>query len=242
MKRVGVAAVDRALQVLAAFRDGDTALELSDLAARTGLYKSTILRLCASLERHGYLRRLASGAFRLGPAPLRLGHLYQQSFRLDDVIRPALAALAARSGESASFYVREGSVRVCLFRADSPHTVRDHVREGAQLPLERGAAGKVLLAFGGARGRVFARIRRRLLAVSHGERDPETAAVACPVFDAHGALAGALALSGPRYRFTRSAVASMTGLLLRTAADLTVALGGDRAAFDRVMSRGGEAA
>lgn len=161
MKRVGVAAVDRALQVLAAFRDGDTALELSDLAARTGLYKSTILRLCASLERHGYLRRLATGAFRLGPAPLRLGHLYQQSFRLDEMIRPVLAVLAARSGESASFYVREGNVRVCLFRADSPHTVRDHIGEGAQLPLERGAAGKVLLAFGGARGQVFARIRRR---------------------------------------------------------------------------------
>lgn len=237
---MGVAAVERALQVLGAFRDGDAALELSDLAARTGLYKSTILRLCASLERHGYLRRLATGAFRLGPAPLRLATLYQQSFRLADLARPTLAVLADRSGESASFYVREGAARVCLFRADSPHTVRDHVREGDQLPLDRGAAGKILLAFGGARGPVFARIRRRLVAVSYGERDPETAAVACPVFGPDGVLAGALALSGPRYRFTRPAVASMRRLLLRAAADLTVALGGDRTPFAWVMRRGGE--
>ena len=48
----GVAAVDRALSVLSAFQDGDAALSLAELAERTRLYKSTVLRLLASLE-HG---------------------------------------------------------------------------------------------------------------------------------------------------------------------------------------------
>ena len=41
----GVAALDRAFSILFAFRPGDYALTLAELAARTGLYKSTILRL-----------------------------------------------------------------------------------------------------------------------------------------------------------------------------------------------------
>ena len=45
----GAAAVDRALSLLAAFRSGDAALSLAELDTRTRLYKSTALRLLASL-------------------------------------------------------------------------------------------------------------------------------------------------------------------------------------------------
>jgi hypothetical protein len=51
----GVAAVDRALSVLGAFQDGDAALSLAELAERTRLYKSTVLRLLASLEHGGWV-------------------------------------------------------------------------------------------------------------------------------------------------------------------------------------------
>ena len=51
----GVAAVDRALSVLSAFRAGDEAVPLAELAERTGLVKSTIMRLAVSLEAHGFL-------------------------------------------------------------------------------------------------------------------------------------------------------------------------------------------
>ncbi|MFX7854014.1 helix-turn-helix domain-containing protein, partial [Acinetobacter baumannii] len=54
----GVAALDRAFAILFAFRPGDYALTLAELAARTGLYKSTILRLAGSLIQHRMLYRL----------------------------------------------------------------------------------------------------------------------------------------------------------------------------------------
>ena len=41
----GVAAVDRALAILDAFTDQDQKLSLAELAKRTGLYKSTAIRL-----------------------------------------------------------------------------------------------------------------------------------------------------------------------------------------------------
>jgi DNA-binding IclR family transcriptional regulator len=201
------------------------------------MYKSTILRLCESLERHGYLQRLDGAGYRLGPAPTRLASLYQRAFRVADVVVPVLHELVRRSGESASFYVRDGDVRVCLHRVDSPRPIRDHVREGDHLPLDRGAAGRVLLAFSGSPGAVYARIRRRYAATTYGERDRETAAAAAPVFRTGQALMGALSVSGPVYRFRPKTAARITALVLEAAADLTTSLGGDRRLFEERIGR-----
>lgn len=61
----GVAAVERALTILDAFRESDQSLTLTEISKRVGFYKSTTLRLAESLEKFGYLRRLEDGAFRL---------------------------------------------------------------------------------------------------------------------------------------------------------------------------------
>src|SRR3972149_8089770 len=120
----GVAALERGLSILEAFSSGAGTLTLAELAAATGLYKSTILRLCASLLRLGFLQRLDDGRYRLGPSVFQLGRRYQQSFRLGDVVLPVLRELVARSGETASFYVRDGERDTCLYRVESPRAVR----------------------------------------------------------------------------------------------------------------------
>lgn len=61
----GVSAAERALAVLTAFRRGDGALSLAELAERTGLVKSTILRLALSLQQYRLLARLPDGSYRL---------------------------------------------------------------------------------------------------------------------------------------------------------------------------------
>lgn len=229
--------MDRALSLMRVFGEGDDVLTLAEMAERTGMYKSTILRLCESLERHGYLQRLNGAGYRLGPAPTRLASLYQRAFRVADVVVPMLHELVRQSGESASFYVREHAVRVCLHRVDSPRPIHEHVREGDHLPLERGAAGRVLLAFSGKPGDVYARIRRRYVAATLGERDRETAAVAAPVFRTGQELAGALSVSGPVYRFRARTAARIAALVLEAAAELTASLGGDRRPFDERIGR-----
>ena len=62
----GAAAVDRALTLLSAFRPGDSALGLVELAQRTQLYKSTALRLLASLEHARLIQKLDDGRYALG--------------------------------------------------------------------------------------------------------------------------------------------------------------------------------
>ena len=215
-----VAALERALIILDCFTQTDQAISLAGLAAKTGLYKSTILRLASSLQRYGYLRRDEDGDFRLGPTLWRLGSLYRQHFDLADAIRPALRQLVEATDETASFYVREGDARVCLYRRNSPRPTRHHVDEGLRLPLEVGAAGIVLLAFGGAQGAIYDAVRAAGHHVSRGERMPEVGSVAVPVLDIGGSLHGALAISAPIHRLDWPLVERGLAALIDAAARL----------------------
>lgn len=228
----GVAAVDRALSILAAFDSQEPSLSLSRIAQRTGLYKSTTLRLIDSLEAAGYIRRLANGDYQLGPTLFRLGMLYRQSFNLADFAMPILQELTRETNESSSLYVRDGQARLCLFRVDSNQVLREHVRPGDKLPLRQGAAGRILTHFeAGVAAARKANAAGKLTAVSLGERQTELAAVASPVFSASGELAGAISVSGAKIRFTDDVVKRFTKSVLRSARALTEALGGDTTVF-----------
>ncbi len=60
-----------------------------------------------------------------------------------------------------------------------------------ELPLDVGASAPVLMAFTDASGPTYEKVRAAGLYVSIGERDPETAAIAAPVFGAQPRLLGA---------------------------------------------------
>ena len=209
----GAAAVDRALSLLNAFRGGDTALSLAELAERTRLYKSTALRLLASLEHAHLLQRLEDGRYALGNEVARLHSIYAASFSLDHLVMPELRRLVKATGESAAYHVRQGqgadAVRLCLYRVDSPHPIRDHIRAGDVLPLNRGTGGRVLCAFdpelakGGSAGdrKLLAGIRERGYLAANGDRLDEVAGISAPVFDAEGAVAAAVTLTMPSHRY-----------------------------------------
>lgn len=234
----GVAAVDRAFAILAAFNVEQDCLSLAEIARRTGLYKSTILRLIVSLEKAGFVRKLVDGRYSVGPEPLRLSQLYQTSFRLRDVIHPLLESITEESGETSSFYVLENGSRVVLFRVEPKRAVRVSVVEGARFPLHTGAAGKILRAFSKLNDPALVEIRERFWACSFGERDPETTAVSVPVFSMGYELKGALTLSGPSDRLLKDHIRDTAAILLRNAAIATSALGGNshelRTALERL--------
>lgn len=222
----GVMAVDRALSIVAALEARAEPHTLTQLSRTTGLYKSTILRLLTSLERAGYVVRLGDHRYVLGAMAFRLGLAYERANPLREFVLPVLNDLVAAGTESASFHIRNGAqTRLCLFRVDSNHSTLDRVHAGDVLPLHKGAAGRILLAFDGAPGTAFDELRQNFFAVSLGERDPSCAGMASPVFGPGGALGGALSLSGPGERFTEAAISRMRPQLLAAAATITRSLG-----------------
>lgn len=196
-----MAAVERALNILNCFDSEKDKLQLREIAEITGFYKSTILRLAGSLERFGYLSRLDDGSYTLGPTLWRLGSIYRRRFNFAEQIRPVLRRLSNETSESASFYIRDGNSRVCLFRHNGPQAIRHHLDEGIQLPLTQGAASHLLKAHTDGSGQQKAKILQNGYAISLGERNPDTASIAVPVFGASGKFSGALVISGLLSRF-----------------------------------------
>jgi DNA-binding IclR family transcriptional regulator len=205
----GAAAVDRAISLLSAFRTGDDALPLAELASRCQLYKSTALRLLASLEHGRLVQKLGDGRYALGTEIARLNAVYAASLSLDRVVLPALRELVRKTGESAAYHVRQGDSRLCLYRVDSPHPVRDHVRAGDLLPLDRGTGGRILTAYDrellAAAPRkdkkLYADIADKGYCASTGDRLAEVAGISAPVFRGNGELAAALTLTMPAHRY-----------------------------------------
>lgn len=208
--------VNKALGVLDQFLAAPDALTLVELSTRTGIHKSTLLRLCSSLLQAGLLERTGSGApYRLGPKIELLALAYRKSVRLEDFVRPQLRMLRDKTGESVSYYVVENQQRICLYRENSKFQVRHHVDEGVRFPLRSGVVGKVLAAFRDGADPEYAAIRNAGYLAAAG-REPYTRSVAVPVVSPTSQLMGALVVSGPSARFTRTSDA--VGLL-KAAAD-----------------------
>lgn len=221
----GVTAVARAMAILDAFKASESSVKLGEIARRTSLHKTTVLRIARTLSHSKYLVKLADGSWRLGPAAGWLGARYQATFDRTTRIEPILRELSQLTGESAAFYVREGDARSCVVRVDGPQTIRHHVRLGELLPLKRGAPGRVLLAFSGEPGEPYESIRRAGYYSTIGERDQQVGSVACPVFGLNQTLIGCAAVSGPVARFTPVACTRHLRALRKAAGALTYELG-----------------
>ncbi|WP_459617406.1 IclR family transcriptional regulator [Bordetella sp. 2513F-2] len=219
----GVAAVERALAIVEAVAQHGEPIGLADLARATGFYKSTLLRLIASLERAALVMRQVDGRYSLGPYAYRLGRAYEKAYGLTDVILPLLQEVVEAGSESASFHVyHDATSRVCLLRVDSHHSTLDRIRPGDLLPLARGAAGKLLSrAIRGEEAEAIPEVE-----TSMGERDPDCAAVASPVYGPDNVMCGVISLSGPKERYTPAAIKKMSKLARDAARQATRALGG----------------
>lgn len=224
----GVVAVTRALSLMEAFELGESGLTLAELSRRAGMHKTTALRLARTLALSQYMVQTDDGRWRLGPAAGWLGARYQAGFDVNNVVEPALHELVRATGESASFYVREGDIRSCVARVEGPQSVRHNVRIGERLPLNRGAPGRVILAFSGAKGAPYEEIRERGYHISMGERESEVSSVAAPVFGLNWRLLGSMCISGPSSRLTRPRLEKHAKSVIRAANQLSYALAGSR--------------
>jgi DNA-binding IclR family transcriptional regulator len=234
----GVTAVTRALSLMEAFEVGESTLSLAELSRRSQMHKTTVLRLARTLALSHYMVQADDGQWRLGPAAGWLGARYQAGFDVNNVVEPALHQLVKETGESASFYVREGDIRSCVARVEGPQSVRHNVRIGERLPLDRGAPGRVILAFSGAPGEPYESIREQGFQISMGEREAEVASVAAPVFGLNWRLLGSICISGPSARLSKAKLMQHAKRVISAANQLSYALAGNKSAHTpRALSR-----
>jgi len=221
-----VTAADRALSILDAFATGDGIRSLPELSEATGLFKSVICRYMISFERFGYVYKRSDGRYQLGAQALRLGKAYEQALDLSQHVLPVLRQLVAETQESCSFYVREGDQRLCLYRVDSPFSLRVTIQPGTVLPMDDAATALVLARF-------WPRYDSRrhqdptqfIQGSANNTRLDFTASISIPVFGLDNGLIGALTLSGPVSRFDPNDCDAARASLARAAIALSVQLG-----------------
>ena len=235
--RTGVGVLDRCVAVLGAVESG--ARSFTDVVEATRLTRPTVHRLIQALEDHGFLAHVGGFGYALGPRLLGLASVAMRD-PLRDLARPSLEGLARTTAESAQLFVRDGDRRVCVDSAESERELRTIVEIGASLPLTKGSAGKVFLAWAGDRDRArlletaedpaqldqqLFTIRRRGWADSVAEREPGVASVSAPIFGPDGSMLAVISISGPASRLGRFRATRYAGAVVEAAREVEETLG-----------------
>jgi DNA-binding IclR family transcriptional regulator len=218
--------VERALQILNAFRKERKSLKLGELYKHTELPKPTLLRLLTTMQEEGFIiKNKNDNTYILSPVFIDLANVVLDNIDLRSVLRPAMERLKEISNETINIYVRNGINRICIDQLLTDRLLKKFSKIGDTFPLYCGASGKVLLAFSekglweqvvqetGLKGltdntitdkqllyKELEKIKNEGYAVSYGEREEDIISIAVPIFSRDGKVAVALAISGPYNR------------------------------------------
>jgi DNA-binding IclR family transcriptional regulator len=164
----------RVLSVLAATPDG---LTVTQLAAEVGVNRTVVYRLISTLEQHALVRRDRQGRLHVGLGVLQLSAAVQPVLR--EAAGPVLRSLAEQVGCTAHLTISDGDEALALSVIE-PSWTDFHVsyRVGARHPLDRGAAGRAILAAREPAGPAYV--------ATTGELQPGARGIAAAVRDVDG--------------------------------------------------------
>ncbi|MFJ4688771.1 IclR family transcriptional regulator C-terminal domain-containing protein [Streptomyces sp. NPDC088789] len=138
-----VAPLMRGIAVLRHLTDAGGGAGLSELERSTGLARSTVDRIVATLARMGHVR-LDGRTAHLTPRVMELGNAYLAALRLPALLREHADALADALDESVSLAVADGDGIRFLHQATRRRALSLSFRIGDLLPAERTAPGPLL--------------------------------------------------------------------------------------------------
>ncbi|MBO8193049.1 helix-turn-helix domain-containing protein [Streptomyces oryzae] len=172
--------LDRGLRVLKLLADTDHGLTVTELSNKLGVNRTVVYRLLATLEQHALVRRDLGGRARVGLGVLRLGRQVHPLVR--EAALPALRSLAEDVGATAHLTLVDGTEALAVAVVE-PSWTDYHVayRTGFRHPLDRGAAGRAILA-----GRRTDSERGPGFVLTHGELEAGASGAAAPVLGVSG--------------------------------------------------------
>jgi DNA-binding IclR family transcriptional regulator len=243
--------IDRALSVLDLIAGSEKEdLGVSEIARELGLSKAVVHRVLVTLVARDYLQVDAtSRRYRLGPMALVLGSAYLERLDLRALAHPRLRRLSERTGETATFSLRNGWTRMYIEQVTPEREIRMSVVIGKAFPLHAGSSSKAFLAFLSDDEREdylaqndltpltrstitdpealrveLAEVRSRGYAVSLEERQAGAGSIAAPILDRSGRPIAVISVCGPLERLMTE-LATIPPLLLEECGDLSRLVG-----------------
>lgn len=142
-----VTALARGLDVLSAFRPGETWLANHEIAARCRLPRSTVTRLTYTLTKLGYLHFVEDvGKYRLGSRLMALGTVALGGLSVRQIARPAMRDLANLSNATVGLGIRDNLSMRYVEIARGPAAIALNIDVGARLSMTRSSMGRAFIA------------------------------------------------------------------------------------------------
>jgi IclR family pca regulon transcriptional regulator len=142
-----VGSVEKAFQVLEAFRDDRRLMSMADIARAADLDRSATQRLVHTMEQLGYIQRLPdSPLYGLTSKLLRLSYNYIRSRDIIDRAAPYLAEMCHALGETSNLQELDGHEIVFVARYPGRHVVNVDYAVGSRMPAVFTASGRAMLS------------------------------------------------------------------------------------------------
>jgi IclR family acetate operon transcriptional repressor len=244
--QTGGGSIDKALTVLEALAEHR---RVTDIAAGTGLPKSTVHRILQSLVGWGFARTDGSGGYLPGPRILTLAGKVMSRFDPAQHADSALQTLRDRTGFTVHFAIRNGDEAVYVRKLEGLRPYQMASRVGMSMLLHSTSIGKAVLAqlrddevaaivtrtgleartphtitdLGTLLGHL-AEIRRLGHSTDNEENEAGIRCVGAPVFDHTGQVMGGISVSGLAFDVAPDD-ASLAAEVVSAAREVSIALG-----------------
>lgn len=236
-----VPVLQKALRVIATIAEGTCEPTTRSLSEVLKIAPATCYRIIQTFAHAGWIRGQDDGRWELGTGLFPLLHRLQSHDLLNQRMKDALHELTAATGVTSKVSSLDGDEALTLLRVDSPKPMSLAVRTGARFHLTLGASGAVLMSalpdieiqriIDDAPAEcwqwqktedVWHRVteaRETGVVADHGQYRPDIFGISTPIYDAKGAIEGALTLTGLIHGYSQEQLAEFQRLLLgKTAA------------------------
>ena len=234
------------MKLLGTTKDG---FKAADIARTLELPVTTTLRIMATLQLEGYVRKV-DGRFELGPVLIHLGNASLAGTEIREAALPVLQQLTSVTEETAHLAIPCDNRALIVAVQDSPHPLRAASRPGYLAELHCSSTGKIFLAYLHADRlselcgkkenirrtphtlttlteikRETELTRKRGYSLDNEEYHPGVRCLAVPVYGSEGNVVAALGITAATVRFTKDRISEIAAKVGAAAAELSRSLG-----------------
>ena len=243
--------LNKTFSILEILLKHDSAMNMTEISEKLGLYPSTIHRILDTLKYWGYVEQNTNTQkYQLGLKLLELGMAKLHQIDLVREVTPYLKELVKQYNETVHLGVLEEGEVLYLAKEESSQTIRMISYIGKRAPLHCTALGKVLLAYmseeerkkileekelprltkntitdKGELEKELDKIREQDFALDREENEKDVRCIGAPIRNYKGKVIGAISISSPIFRIDKNVQNNLKEALIKTTNKISKRLG-----------------
>ena len=213
-----VQSIERGIEILKLLEAGP--LGVTELANATALPKTTVHRLLKTFEAHHWVEFNGAKKYQLSWGILPMAKSFLTSLDVRALAQPSMVAIRNQLQQSVNLFLAQGDYRICIERVAADKPLRHDIKIGTVYPIFKGAAGKIFSAYMAEfkntdmSASESAQIRYNGYVVTRGNRVPDAASIAVPIFSFGNKLEAVMTISGPIGDYTEERVKEYLSVMM----------------------------